>query len=98
MSLQSFAEQTKTESTDPDFSRILASLQKESSLGLELANRLTNISHSVKNMDMPIDDGSLKEKDPSCLVDFLWSEIWKIQRNSKQIEKCVNHLQKTIGT
>lgn len=82
----------------PDFGRILETLQKEAGNGFELTNTLTNLSNGIKNMETLPETNDVKEKSPNCLVEYLWAEIWKIQRSNRQLERVVAHLQKTIGS
>lgn len=82
----------------PDFGRILETLEKEAINGFELTNMLTNLSNGIKNMETLPETNDVKEKSPNCLVEYLWAEIWKIQRSNRQLERVVAHLQKTIGS
>lgn len=81
-----------------DFARILEALKTVSVNEFDLVNSLTNLANSVKDMVVTeSNELEVKEKSPSCLVDYLWDEIWNIKRSNAQLEKVVLHLQRTIG-
>jgi hypothetical protein len=82
-----------------DFVKIVEALKRQASLGWDLSNTLESLSNSVKRIDeIPEANKDVKEKEPSCLVEYLWAEIWQIERNNRQFEKCINHLRMVIGS
>jgi hypothetical protein len=83
----------------PDFSRILDSLQKQANVSTELSDKFYHISNGLKRIELKENDNkSPVEKEPECLIDLLWSVIWKIERANYQLEKIASHLQRTIGS
>ena len=79
------------EDARPDFGRIMDALKSESSLSVELSNRLASVVHGIKNMQELNEPNDIKEKEPSCLVDYLWVEIWRLQRSNKLFERALSH-------
>ena len=83
----------------PDFGRILDCLEKEGQYGQEntmMLRRLANIIKPVedqKNIDK--EDPLLPE--PSCLVNCLWREINRIQKNNNDMHEVIIHLQRVVG-
>lgn len=83
----------------PDFARILDSLQKQASVSTELSDRFFHVSNGLKRIELKESDNKVPvEKDPECLIEYLWSAIWKIERANYQLEKIASHLQRTIGS
>lgn len=87
-----------TEDARPDFGRIMDALQKEAAFSSELSNRLASITNGIKTMSNPDELNDVKEKEPCCLVDYLWVEIWRLQKSHRLFERTIAHLQKTIGS
>jgi hypothetical protein len=85
--------------TRPDFGRILETLQKEASFSTELSEAAFRVANGLKSIEMLVEKNpELKQKEPNCLVDYLWETIWKIQRANSQMEKTITHLQRVIGS
>jgi len=81
----------------PDFGKILDSLHEEFSLNAELVTSLTFLSNGVKNMEELTEKELIRDKEPSCLVEYFWTEIFRIRTLNRQLGKVVIHLQKVIG-
>lgn len=85
--------------TRPDFGRILETLQKEAAFSTELSEAAYRLANGLKNIDSLVEPrNEVKQKEPNCLVDYLWETIWKIQKANSQMEKTITHLQRVIGS
>lgn len=82
----------------PDMRSILESLQKEAQFQNELVNKSYNIANAVKNFSPLLSDREMdKQKEPTCLVEFLWDVVGRFQKQNREIDQSLQHLASVIG-
>ncbi len=82
----------------PDMRSILESLQKEAQFQNELVSKSYNIANTVKNFQPLLSDREMvKEKEPTCLVEFLWDVVGRFQKQNREIDQSLQHLASVIG-
>ena len=82
----------------PDMRIILESLQKEAQFQNELVSKSYNIANTVKKFQPLISDREMdKQKEPDCLVEFLWEVVGRFQKQNREIDQSLQHLASVIG-
>lgn len=86
------AQTNQVERESSDFKRVLEALKQEGNIGDGLATDITKLANGIKKVDSSDSTPAVVEKNPTCLVEDIWSSIWRIQENNINIRKMLNHL------
>lgn len=82
---------------EPDFAKLLNSLRKQAILLSDMTNQAFHLSNGLKHFEFK-EQAGLPEKEPSSVVEHLWTEIWEIEKANQKLAEVVNHLQRVIGS
>jgi hypothetical protein len=82
----------------PDFQVLLESLQKETERNREVVNRVGYLSGQLKRIERKDEPTNPSEtKEPSCIIDHLWQQIWMLREQNEELQVISDHLQGLVG-